>query len=225
MGKGLICNCITICMQLHDLAPRYIYVGFILADIAQCWCFYICCIHTYRFTANHWTPPLPDMSYSPTLSRKEWHKSRTEQGLLPPGSAMPTKKQGMFCCVTAVFQCTATGTLPLTFIWWRNITNYSFMGRWIYSWWWETDGTVTERVNSNDTCFIQMVNDSTSQLSFSNTSMPIFEEYFCEVSDTCGQSSRSEPALLLVYEGKIDDHTWCHYHLTFIWIIHLSHSL
>ena len=129
------------------------------------------------------------------------------------------------CRVTAVFQCTATGALPLTFTWWRNITNYSFMGRWIYSWWWETEQTVTEKVNSNDTCFIQMVNDSTSQLSFSNTSMPVFEEYFCEVSDTYGQSNRSEPALLLVYKGKIDNHTWYPCHLTFIQIIYLKYSL
>ena len=129
------------------------------------------------------------------------------------------------CHVTAVFQCTATGALPLTFTWWRNITNYSFMGRWIYSWWWETEQTVTEKVNSNDTCFIQMVNDSTSQLSFSNTSMPVFEEYFCEVSDAYGQSNRSEPALLLVYKGKIDNHTWYPCHLTFIQIIYLKYSL
>ena len=63
--------------------------------------------------------------------------------------------------------------------------------------------TVTEKVESNHTCFIQMVNDSTSQLSFSNTSTPVFEEYFCKVSDVYGRSNRSEPAVLLVYEGKI----------------------
>ena len=62
--------------------------------------------------------------------------------------------------------------------------------------------TVTEKVKSNDTCLIQMVNEYTSQLSFSGISMPVFEEYFCEVSNAIGQSNRSEPALLFVYEGK-----------------------
>ena len=71
---------------------------------------------------------------------------------------------------------------------------------------------VTEKVKSNDTCLIQMVNDYTSQLSFSSISMPVFEEYFCEVSNAIGQSNRSEPALLFVYEGKN--------HL--VWSLHLT---
>ena len=100
------------------------------------------------------------------------------------------------CYVSAVFQCTAEGTLPLTFTWWRNVTKYTFLPRWIYSWWWETEVTVTKKVESNHTCFIRMVNDRTSQLSFSNTSTPVFEEYFCKVSDVYGRSTRSEPALL-----------------------------
>jgi len=117
--------------------------------------------------------------------------------------ACPGQDKGCsVCCVTAVFQCTAEGTLPLTFTWWRNTTNYSLLNRWIYSWFWETKGTVTEKVERNDTCFIQMVNDTTSQLSFSNTSVPVLEEYFCEVSNAYGQSNKSEPALLFVYEGK-----------------------
>ena len=105
------------------------------------------------------------------------------------------------CCITAVFQCTAEGTLPLKFTWWRNTTSYSFLNKWI-PWLWGAELTRTDKVDSNDTCFIQMVNDSTSRLSFSNTSMPVFEEYFCEVSNAHGQSNRSETALLFVYEGK-----------------------
>ena len=107
------------------------------------------------------------------------------------------------CCVTAVFQCTAEGTLPLTFTWWRNTTNYSLLPKWIYSWWREPEVTVTEKVESNDTCSIRKVNGHTSQLSFSSIKMPVFEEYFCEVSNANGQSTRSELALLFTYEGKI----------------------
>ena len=214
MGKGLICNCITICMQLHDLAPRYIYVGFILADVDVFTSVAFTHLGLLQITGHPHYQICPIVQPCP---EKRDTSPEQDKACSHQDEPCPQKnKECSVCCVTAVFQCTATGTLPLTFTWWRNITNYSFMGRWIYSWWWETEGTVTERVNSNDTCFIQMVNDSTSQLSFSNTSVPIFEEYFCEVSDACGQSSKSEPALLLVYEGKIDNHTWCHYHLVYI---------
>ena len=135
----------------------------------------------------------------------EQEKMCNEQDKAKDKTCPQQDKRCSVCCVTAVFQCTAEGTLPLTFTWWRNTTNYPSWNRWIFALWQETE--VIEKVESNSTCFIQMVNKHTSQLSFSNTSVPVFEEYFCKVSNAYGQSN-SEPAMLFVYKGKRLMSTW-----------------